>query len=218
MVSTSTCTSGHSRRRRWISGRVRPPGIVRSRVTTSGTISRTRHSASWQSAAWPTTSMSGWELISIWRPDRRMAWSSAMSTRIFFMGPLRKGDADAQGRAAALQGLDGEGALEQADPLPEVGQGGARPGFSPQARAAGHFDVQADQARRTQEAEANAPGGRPAGPLPEALLGDAEQGRLQGRGQPVRLQVAGPQLHRDTAGPGVVRDITLQCGGQAQVV
>src|SRR6266540_1292132 len=55
-------------------------GIRTSMSTTSGMSSWARSTAWWPSAASPTTSMSGSESRTIWRPRRNRAWSSTIRT------------------------------------------------------------------------------------------------------------------------------------------
>src|SRR5947209_8087184 len=121
MVRTTTRVCGHSWRRRSINLMLLPPGMVRSRVSTSGWVSRAARSAAATSAASPTTCMSGWASSSKRRPARRTAWSSASSTRILAMIFLQ-GDADAdRGSVPRVRG-DADPPVQQGRALAHAGQ------------------------------------------------------------------------------------------------
>src|SRR5271170_417067 len=129
MVRTSTRECGHSWRRRSRILRPPPPGMVRSSVSTSGLATRAWHKASCPSAASPTTSMSGWWLMSIRSPARTMAWSSTISTRIFAMVLLPEGYAHVDRGSASRPRLERDRAVQKGGPFADVEQAQTLDGF-----------------------------------------------------------------------------------------
>src|SRR5574341_461049 len=106
------------------------PGIATSMRTTSGLRRRHCSTASRPSAASPTTSMSGESLRSARIPSLRIAWSSAMRTRILPTGRLApRGNLERDPRALARRGLDVDVSAEQLDALADAEQ--AEPGPRP---------------------------------------------------------------------------------------
>src|SRR5205823_561684 len=122
MVRTSTRVCGHACRRRSSILRPPPPGIVRSSVNTFGLASQAWHKASCPSAASPTTSMSGWGLMSIRSPARTMAWSSTIRTRIFVMVLLLEWNAHVDRGSASRPRLEYDGAVQKGCPFADVEQ------------------------------------------------------------------------------------------------
>src|SRR5215213_2742311 len=122
MVRTSTRQRGHSRPSRSIILMLLPPGIVRSRVITSGASSPARDRASRLFAASPTTSMSGWALIIVRRPARTTEWSSTTRIRILAIALLAQWDARDDPGAAARRRFDRQGPAQEGGPLAHAGQ------------------------------------------------------------------------------------------------
>src|SRR6202158_3661152 len=122
MVKTTPRVFGHACRRRSRILRPPPPGMVRSSVSTSGLVSRAWHKASCPSAASPTTSMSGWGLMTMRSPARTMAWSSTIRTRIFGMVLLLEGNVHVDRGSASLPRLERDGAVQKGGPFADVQQ------------------------------------------------------------------------------------------------
>src|SRR5262245_21763673 len=99
-----------------------PPGMVRSRVITSGASSPARARASRLLAASPTTSISSWALIIVRRPARTTAWSSTMSTRILGIVPLAQRDPRDDPGSLSRPRLDGQASAQEGGPLAHAGQ------------------------------------------------------------------------------------------------
>src|SRR5439155_9293616 len=134
MVRTSTRVCGHACRRRSRILRPPPPGMVRSSVSTSGLVAQAWHKASCPSAASPTTSMSGWGLMSIRSPARTMAWSSTIRTRIFTMVLLLEGYVHVDRGSASQPRLERDGAVQQGGPFADVDQAQTFAGGRPATR------------------------------------------------------------------------------------
>src|SRR5207249_5602319 len=98
------------------------PGMVRSSVSTSGLVWRASRKASCPSDASPTTSMSGWWLIRSRSPARRMAWSSAIRTRIFSILVLLEGDVHVDRGTASRLRLERHGAFQKGGPFADIEQ------------------------------------------------------------------------------------------------
>src|SRR3989475_5603215 len=131
MVRTSTRVCGHACRRRSRILRPPPPGMVRSSVSTSELVAQAWHKASCPSAASPTTSMSGWGLMSIRSPARTMAWSSTIRTRIFVMVLLPEGYAHVDRGSASGARLERDGAVQKGGPFADAEQAGTFAGAMP---------------------------------------------------------------------------------------
>src|SRR6266545_4576095 len=129
MLRARTLTCGHSWRSASAACSPFICGMDRSSTATSGLAARAFLHASWPSAAWATTCMSCWELISSTRPSRMTVWSSASRTRMGFMGGSlvwaggrRQGDAGVDGGAGAGGRFDVEGAPGQDGPFSHAQQ------------------------------------------------------------------------------------------------
>src|SRR4051812_11826070 len=165
-----------------------PPGIVRSRVTTSGASVPVRARASWPLAASPTTSISGWALIISRRPARSMAWSSAMSTRIFAIVHLAQRDAGDDPGPAAWPRLDDEAPTQEGGPLAHAGQpeltAGSPVPLVETASVVGHGHLHGRRPPLDDDAGGLRP--RVLRGVGQRLLHDAIQRRLHRLRQPVR--------------------------------
>src|SRR6266849_2256252 len=210
MVRTSTRVCGHACRRRSRVLRPPPPGMVRSSVSTSGLASRAWRKASYPSAASPTTSMSGWGLMSIRSPARTMAWSSTIRTRIFAMVLLLEGDVHVDRGSASRPRLERDGAVQKRDPFADVEQAQTNAcarrleqGIAVEPTSV-VFHREMDARRVAPDHETDRLGRRVLQDIRERLLGDAVQSRLHFRRQTGRGQVRGDYIDRAAVGVGVI--------------
>src|SRR5208282_3663995 len=187
MVRTRTRVCGHACRRPSRVLRPPPPGMVRSSVSTSGLASRAWRKASCPSATSPTTSMSGWGLMSIRSPARTMAWSSTIRTRIFAMVLLPEGNAHVDRGSAPRPRLERDGAVQKGGPFADVEQAQTFAGsrhleqsivVEPSSVV---FHCQMHARRLAPDHEADGLRRRVLQDIRECLLGDAVQSRLHFR-------------------------------------
>ena len=121
-------------------------GMRRSIRTTSGGVARHRSSASWPSLASPTSSRSGASSTMVRRPERKIGWSSATTTRIAVLdrgvaiqrcrhGRLVTGQDGAHRRPGGVAAGDRAGAAELGGPLAHGGEPDPGPELLGQADA-----------------------------------------------------------------------------------
>src|SRR5579864_8802932 len=198
--------------------------MVRSSVSTSGLAWRAWRKASGPSAASPTTTMSGWGLMSSRSPARTIAWSSAIRTRILPMFLLPEGYIHVDCGSASGPRLERDGAVQKGGPFADVEQAqtNACARLLEQRIVVEPTSVvlhrQMYARRLAPDHAADRLGRRVLQDIRERLLGDAVQSRLHFCRQTGQGQVRGDPIDRDSVRLGVIDRVALQGCRKAQIV
>src|ERR1043166_2657361 len=211
IVSTSTRASGAARASCSMVWVERVPGMDRSRSTTCGMVVWALWTLSGPLPASPTTSMSDWALMSIFRPARRTAWSSATSTRILGMEALYVAEGEVRQDRGARSGLrfDRDTATEQGCALPHAPE--AEPSAVPR-REARAIILDAHQTNP------HAPRPRMSRHIGQGLLQHTIDGGLHKRRQGLPIQPVDPHVHRNPVQPGEVLNVPGERRGAPYVI